>query len=71
MATKVPVRLSGLARRLVTDQLITEEEAVSAQETSLKQRIPFVTYVVGNNIADASAVVAAASAEFGVPVFDV
>lgn len=72
VATEVPaVHLGGLARRLVADGLIDEAEAIDAHEKALKQKIPFVSFVVENALVDGAAVADAASLEFGVPLMDV
>jgi type IV pilus assembly protein PilB len=71
MATVNPkINLSGLARRLVQDQLIAEDKALEAFEQSQKKKIPFVTYLVQQDILDSLAIADAASQEFGVPLFD-
>ena len=41
-----PIPLSGLARRLVEDNLLDEETAKSAAEEAQKTRVPFVTHLV-------------------------
>lgn len=72
MAAQAPlIRLSGLARRLVADGLLDESEAQEAHQASLRDKVPFVTYVVENGLADSAEVAHAASHEFGVPLFDV
>jgi len=68
--TKLNVSLSGLARKLVNEGLLTEDDAVKASEESRKQKTPFVTYVVGKNQVKPRDLAMAASQEFGVPVFD-
>ncbi|MDJ0653131.1 MAG: type IV-A pilus assembly ATPase PilB [Xanthomonadales bacterium] len=65
------VALSGLARRLVAESLIEGNEAADAQEKSLKQKIPLVTYLVENGLVDAGELARLASEEFGIPLFDV
>ena len=72
MATINPqLPLSGLARRLVLDRLLTEQDAVSAYEQALKTKVPFVSYLVQNNLADPRQIAWSASQEFGVPLFDI
>ena len=47
MASPNPiVHLSGLARRLVMDGLLEEQEAIKAHEIALKKRTHFVSYLV-------------------------
>lgn len=72
MATTQPkMRMSGLARRLVRDQVLTEQEAADAHQSSMKQKLSFVAYLVNHGLAEATVVAEAASEEFGVPMFDV
>jgi len=71
MATTNPtVNLSGLARRLVMDGLLNEEEASKAHEMSLKKRTHFVSYLVENKILSSKDIAWSGSQEFGVPLFD-
>lgn len=62
--------MSGLARKLVSDGLLTEENAIKATEGALKAKQPFVSYVVEKGMIGALELAMAASQEFGVPVFD-
>jgi type IV pilus assembly protein PilB len=71
MATeRTPLRLSGLANRLIRDHSLSEDEAQQAHEQALKQRVPFVQYLVNNKILDSRIIALAASQEFGVPLLD-
>lgn len=63
--------LSGIARRLVVEGSLAEQDARRAVETSSKQKIPLATYLIDNGMADSRVVAMAASAEFGVPLYDV
>ncbi|MCK9529623.1 MAG: type IV-A pilus assembly ATPase PilB [Gammaproteobacteria bacterium] len=67
--TKVP--LSGLARRLIRDGLLSEQDAEKAQELSSKKKVPFVTWLVENQLSAARAIANAAAQEFGVPLLDI
>ncbi|GAB4289578.1 MAG: type IV-A pilus assembly ATPase PilB [Methylophaga sp.] len=69
MAT--PMRLSGLAKRLVSEGLLNEEQALSAQSAAKEAKQPFVTYLVNNKILDSADIASIASQEFGVPLFDI
>jgi type IV pilus assembly protein PilB len=62
--------LTGIARRLVAEGALAETDARKALEASSKQKLSLATYLVENGIADAGAVAAAASHEFGVPILD-
>jgi len=75
MATQInPAALTGIpgiARRLVIEGVISEDDARKAVDASNKQKIPLVSYLVQNGLAPAGQVASAASAEFGIPLFDV
>jgi type IV pilus assembly protein PilB len=71
MATnQVQVRLSGLANRLIQDQLLAEADAERAFDQALKQRMPFVQFLVANKILDSRRIALAAAQEFGVPLLN-
>ncbi|OOZ41874.1 type IV-A pilus assembly ATPase PilB [Solemya pervernicosa gill symbiont] len=63
--------MSGLARRLVNDGLLSEQDANAATEQASKKKTPFVSYLVENNIVIGKEIAWAAAQEFGVPVFDI
>ena len=62
--------LSGVARRLVVEGTLADAEARKAVESSIKQKIPLGTYLIEHALANGTQVAMAASAEFGVPLFD-
>ena len=64
------IQLSGLARRLVEDGILSADRAQSAAEEARKARVPYVTHLVRTGAADAQAIALSASEEFGVPVLD-
>ena len=66
-----PIALNGLARRLVEDNLLDEETAREASEEAQKTRVPFVTYLVQNEIVSSREIAKSASDEFGTPLFDI
>ena len=70
VTTSPTLQLSGLAKRLVVDGLLEEEQAAEAQGKALKSREPFVSYLVENKIVASSAIASSACHEFGVPLFD-
>ncbi|MBV2097097.1 MAG: type IV-A pilus assembly ATPase PilB, partial [Candidatus Thiodiazotropha sp. (ex Codakia orbicularis)] len=71
MATTNPkVNLSGLARCLIQDGLISEEQAETAFSEALKKKVPFVTFLVENGILESIDIAISASRGFGVPIFD-
>lgn len=65
-----PIRLSGLARRLVSEGLLSEDQAQAAQATAKQASQSFVTYLVNNKLLKSDVIGAIASQEFGVPLFD-
>ncbi|WP_172840073.1 type IV-A pilus assembly ATPase PilB [Solemya pervernicosa gill symbiont] len=72
MATSnTSTHISGLARRLVNDGLLSEQDANAATEQASKKKTPFVSYLVENNIVIGKEIAWAAAQEFGVPVFDI
>ncbi len=71
MATPQPkINLRGLARRLINDNLLSEEEAQKAFQQALKKHIPFVRYLVEQKILGSHEIAVVASQEFGIPLFD-
>jgi len=72
MATVNPTpNLSGLALRLVRDNLLTPADAERIQSEALSNKVPFVTQLVQSKKLEASVVARVASEEFGMPLFDV
>jgi len=62
--------LSGLARRLVKDELITEENAQKAVDNARREKVPLPFYLVNTSDLSALTIAQAASEEFGTPLFD-
>ena len=72
MATTSPAtNLSGLARRLILDGLISEADARQANDHALRKRTPFVTHLVESKLLGSRAIAWAAAQEFGVPLFNI
>lgn len=63
------ITLSGLPRRLVQDNLLSEDIAQKAILDSAKKRQQFVSYLVENKLLDSNSIALSASQEFGVPLF--
>lgn len=71
MATnKSNVTLTGLARRFVEDGLLDDATAKDAFLQASQNRIPLITYLVQNNLADSRGLAFSAAMEFGVSVLD-
>jgi type IV pilus assembly protein PilB len=64
------IQLTGLARRLVSDGLLAESDAMRAHEEALKKRQPLVSYLVENKLLGSQEIANTACHEFGVPLFD-
>jgi len=62
--------MGGLARRLVSDKLIEEAQAINAMSLAAKDDIPFVTQLVSSNLLDSRSIAIAAAEEFGAPLLD-
>jgi type IV pilus assembly protein PilB len=65
------LQFSGLARKLVQDGLISDVQAQQAYEAATRNKVPFVSYLVENKIADSRSIGQAAAEEFGVPLLDI
>ena len=64
------IQLSGLAKRLVNDQILNEQQAIDAYQYSKKNRIPFVTHLVQSGLTNSKSIASVASDEFGTPLLD-
>ncbi|TVO70779.1 type IV-A pilus assembly ATPase PilB [Sedimenticola selenatireducens] len=64
------IALSGLPRRLVADNLLSEESAQKSIIESAKKRQQFVSYLVESKLLDSKSIALSASQEFGVPLFE-
>ncbi|KPQ28061.1 MAG: type IV-A pilus assembly ATPase PilB [Marinobacter excellens HL-55] len=64
------VTLTGLARRFVDDGLLDEDTAKDAFLQASQNRIPLITYLTQNQLADSSKLAFSAAMEFGVSVMD-
>lgn len=76
MATVNPVinggvPLTGLAARLVRDQLLSAADAERLNTESQTNKVSFVTRLVESKKLDALTIATAASAEFGIPLLDI
>ena len=68
VGTKPP--LSGLARKLIKDNLLTEAGAEKAAADAIRKRVPFVTHLVETHLVKARDIAMASSQEFGVPLLN-
>lgn len=63
-------KLTGLARKLILDGLITEDKAVAAQQQAQKEKVSFIKQLVDSKVLSAQKIAVAASQEFGIPLID-
>ena len=63
-------KLTGLARKLILDGLITEDKAVAAQQQAQKEKVSFIKQLVDSKVLSAEKIAVAASQEFGIPLID-
>src|SRR5690554_8215747 len=64
------VTLTGLARRFVDDGLLDEGTAKDAFLQASQNRIPLITYLTQNDLADSAKLAFSAAMEFGISVLD-
>lgn len=64
------VSLGGLAKRLVREELINEDEALTATQEALKEKRTIVAYLVEHDLVTADVLAQLAADEFGTPIFD-
>ncbi|WP_166254010.1 type IV-A pilus assembly ATPase PilB [Marinobacter salicampi] len=67
---KSNVTLTGLARRFVEDGLLDEATAKDAFLQASSNKIPLISYLVQNKLADSKGLAFSAAMEFGVSVLD-
>jgi len=65
------IQLTGLARKLVLDGILDEDTAGQAFQSALKQKQPFVSYLVEKKLTTGNKIAMAAAKEFGVPLIDI
>ncbi|HET6632013.1 MAG TPA: type IV-A pilus assembly ATPase PilB [Rhodanobacteraceae bacterium] len=63
--------LTGVLRRLVMNGTMAEADARAAADECARARLPVAPYLVEKGLADSRLVAVAASAEFGIPLFDI
>ena len=62
--------LSGVAKRLVMQGLISENDARRVSDASMKQKIPVASLLLERNLVSSAQLALANSEEFGVPLLD-
>ncbi len=66
-----PGNLGSLAQRLVRDRLLSPGEAERIQNAAQARKVPFVTQLAESKKLDGATIAWVASAEFGIPLFDI
>jgi type IV pilus assembly protein PilB len=69
-AATLPTKLGGLARMLVQEKLLSEDEAAAIQTLANSQQAPFVSQLVQSRKIAASKIAETAAIAFGFPLFD-
>lgn len=69
-AVTTAIKLSGLARMLVQENLLSETEANLAQTQANTQRIPFITQIISSKKISAEKIAEVSSRAFGFPYFN-
>ncbi len=64
------LQFNGLAKCLIQGGLLSESDAQIHIQEAQKRKIPLISYLVANNFVDSRASAIKASAEFGIPFFD-
>ncbi len=62
--------LSGLAKCLIQEGLITEKDAKTFIQEAQKNKVSLISYLVANKLVDSRTIASKASTEFGMPFFD-
>jgi len=65
-----PAPLSGLARRLVADRLLSEDAARIARQQAGASGQSFIAYLIAHQLANGSELAHIAASEFGLPLLD-
>ena len=63
-------KLDGLARILVSYDLLDEDQAKEGTVTAKAEKIPFVSYIVREQILDSATIANSVAKDFGLPLFD-
>lgn len=65
------IAISGLAKRLIRDSILSQEDAENATQQAQEQKIPYITHLVQSSMANAKSIAIAAADEFGTPLIDI
>ena len=64
-------QITGLARQLVMQDLLSEDDAKAAIEAAKKEKLPFVQYITSKDLVKSIDIATIASTEFGTPLLDI
>ena len=71
MSTVAPtIKLSGLARTLIQEKLLSEDEASAIQAKANAANTPFISHLILSKKLSASAIAASSAKAFGFPYFN-
>ncbi|HHB92683.1 MAG TPA: type IV-A pilus assembly ATPase PilB, partial [Thioploca sp.] len=63
--------MTGLARKLVDNDLISEFDADNTVKEALNKKIPFITHLVNQGLASSQDIANIISKEFRIPLLDI
>ena len=69
-STEIQSTIKGLAGRMITEGVLTAEQAREAEQGAKSMRVPLIRYLIDILDVDSRELAGMASAEFGVPVVD-
>ena len=69
-STEIQSTINGLAGRLINEGVLTAEQAREAEQGAKSMRVSLIRYLIDTLDVDSRELAEMASAEFGVPVFD-
>ena len=70
VAQTIRSNIRGLAGRLVADRVLTAAQATTAEENAKATGVSLMRYLIDTLAIDSHALAEPASAEFGLPIFD-
>jgi type IV pilus assembly protein PilB len=62
-----PIKLSGLARTLIQEKLLSEEDALAIQQKANTAKLPFIAQLIQSGLAQAQSIAEASARAFGFP----
>jgi len=65
------LKLTGLAKQLVVQSLLSEEDTIAAVDAAKKNKTPLIHHIVKNKLVNSLDIATLASTEFGAPLLDI